>query len=206
MLSADPTKLGDELIRVSNSGADAIHWDIMDGSFVEAITFGHHIISAHRKLSNLRFDVHLMIEDPEKHLKNFSTAGADVIIVHAETCKHIHRIINDIKSFGKKSGIALNPATSIDSIKYCIDILDMILVMGVNPGNSGQNFIKSQLNKISDLRKILPPETEICIDGGVTDVTIKDCTKCGANSFVSGSYVFQSEDYSSAIQKLKENC
>jgi ribulose-phosphate 3-epimerase len=203
MLSADATKLGDELLRVAEAGADAVHWDIMDGSFTEAITFGHHVVAAHRKLSNLRFDIHLMTENPEKHIKNFVQAGADVIIVHAEACKHLHKVLSDIKSAGKKTGVALNPATSVHEISYCIDVTDVVLVMGVNPGSSGQNFIESQLIKISDLKNILPAKTEICVDGGITDVTIKKCVNCGADSFVSGSYIFQSSNCLEAIQKLR---
>ncbi|MDR1333651.1 MAG: ribulose-phosphate 3-epimerase [Holosporaceae bacterium] len=203
MLSANASKLGDELISVHNAGADAIHWDVMDGLFVESITFGHHVISAHRELSNLRFDVHLMVENPERHIKNFAQAGADIIIVHAEACKHLHKVLGDIKLLGKKSGVALNPATSPDGIDYCADIVDMVLVMGVNPGSCGQSFIRSQLNKISNLRKRLPPSVEICIDGGITVLNIKECIEHGAHSFVSGSHIFRSPDYSKTIQKMK---
>jgi ribulose-phosphate 3-epimerase len=206
MLSANPAQLGEELIRIENSKADAIHWDIMDGTFVETITFGHHVIAAGRKLSHLRFDVHLMIENPDKHLENFSRAGADVIIVHPETCRHLHRTLGNIKSLGQQSGVALNPATPTNVIEYCIDIIDIIVVMGVNPGSSGQDFIESQLEKISKLREILPSSTEICVDGGINNRTIKECTQHGANSFVSGSHIFKSSNYASTIQQLKESC
>jgi ribulose-phosphate 3-epimerase len=206
MLSANSTKLGKELSDVEQAGASSIHWDIMDGTFVDAITFGHHVIADHRKLSSLRFDVHLMVENPDRHIQNFACAGADVIIVHAEVCKHLHCTLSKIKSFGKKSGVALNPATSINALKYCTDILDMIVVMSVNPGSSGQSFIPSQLQKISELKKMLPSCVEICVDGGINDQTIKECFRCGANSFVSGSYIFKSVNYSDAIHKLQRSC
>jgi ribulose-phosphate 3-epimerase len=204
MLSANPTKFGEELTLIENAGADGVHWDIMDGNFVDEITFGAGIIAAHRKISSLRFDVHLMIENPDKHMENFSRAGVDVIIIHPETCKHLHRALTKIKSLGKKSGIALNPAIPINVIDYCHDILDMVLVMGVNPGNSGQIFIESQLEKIYVLKKTIPKSVEICVDGGITDKTIQKCSECGANSFVSGSYIFKNENYLQAIQILKK--
>ncbi|MDR3187139.1 MAG: ribulose-phosphate 3-epimerase [Holosporaceae bacterium] len=203
MLSANPTRLGQELMDVEKAGADAIHWDIMDGNFVEAITFGSNVVSAHRKLTTLRFDVHLMVREPDRHLENFSAAGADVIIVHLEACDHLHRTLSRIKNLGKKSGIALNPATPIDSVKYCPDILDMVLIMAVNPGSSGQTFIESSVKKISELKQTVPASVEICLDGGITAETIKKCT--GADSFVSGAHIFGSENYSSAIGTLKTN-
>jgi ribulose-phosphate 3-epimerase len=203
MLSADATKLGEELISLEKAGADSIHWDIMDGAFVDAITFGHHVIAAHRKLTKLRFDAHLMVENPDKHLESFFQAGADVIIVHMEACTHLHRTLWHIKSLGIKSGVALNPATSIDSVKYWADVVDMVLVMGVNPGSSGQNFIESQLGKISELKMILSPAVEICVDGGITAETIKKCAASGADSFVSGAYIFNNTNYSMAIDELR---
>jgi ribulose-phosphate 3-epimerase len=206
MLSADFTKTGDELIRVDNAGADAIHWDIMDGSFTDSISFGHLTVARHRELSRLRFDVQLMTENPEKYIENFARAGADVIIVHAETCRRLHRTLGDIKLLGKKAGVALNPATPPDVVHYCADVADLILVMTVNPGSSGQNFIKSQLNKISDLRNFLPSQTEICVDGGITDLTVGECAERGADSFVSGSYIFKNQNYADAIKELRQKC
>ncbi|MDR2766179.1 MAG: ribulose-phosphate 3-epimerase [Holosporaceae bacterium] len=206
LLSADPTKLGAELIALEKAGADAVHWDIMDGNFVDAITFGAHLVAAHRKLTPLRFDVHLMVQNPEGHLENFAAAGADVILVHAETCPHLHRTLCRIRDLGKHPGVALNPATPVDVVKHCTDILRMVLIMGVNPGSSGQTFIESSLQKISELKLMLPSSTEICVDGGVTDVTIGKCAAAGANSFVSGSYIFAGDDYSSAIEKLRASC
>lgn len=203
MLSADSTKLGKELRDIENAGADCVHWDIMDGSYVDAITFGSHIIAAHRKLISLRFDIHLMIENPDKHIENFVEAGADSIIVHPETCKHLHKTLQSIKSHGIKSGIALNPATSIDNLEYCIDITDIVLVMTVNPGSSGQVFIESQLEKISKLKSFLPSNIEICIDGGINLETAKKCIENGADSLVTGSFFFQSKNYAETIKNLK---
>jgi ribulose-phosphate 3-epimerase len=204
MLSANPTKFGEELSLVEKSGADAIHWDIMDGSFVNEITFGASVVAAHRKMSSLRFDVHLMLKNPDNHIDRFSEAGADIIIIHQETCRHLHKTLSYIKSLEKKAGVALNPATGTDQLKYCFDVLDMVLVMSVNPGNSGQTFIESQLTKISNLKKILPEHVEICVDGGITNKTIKNCLEHGAASFVSGSYIFKNGNYSRAIQNLKQ--
>lgn len=204
MLSADPTKFGTELMAVENAGADCIHWDIMDGNYVEAITFGSHIVAAHRKMTSLRFDAHLMIENPDKHIENFVKAGADSIIVHPETCRHLHKTLQSIKSHDRMSGVALNPATSIDCLKYCVDIIDIVLVMTVNPGSSGQSFIESQLEKISELRTMLPDSVEICIDGGINSQTAKDCIARGANNLVTGSFLFQNKDYATAIKSLKD--
>lgn len=210
MLSADPTKLGYELAAVEAAGADCIHWDIMDGNFVEAITFGAHLVAAHRKISKLRFDTHLMVENPDKHIENFVAAGSDSIIIHPETTKHLHRTLNNIKKVGKLAGVALNPATSIDCLDYCSDIVDIVLVMSVNPGSSGQKFIDSQLNKISALRKILPKTTEICVDGGINDMTAKLCIDRGANSLVTGAFLFKNDvvsngyaNYAEVIRRLK---
>ena len=203
MLSADPTKFGQELEDVKAAGADCIHWDIMDGNYVDAITFGSHVIAAHRKITSLRFDAHLMIENPDRHIENFANAGADSIIVHPETCKHLHKTLQSVKSYGKMSGVALNPATSVSYLEYCADIIDIVLVMTVNPGSSGQVFIESLLEKISVLRKLLPESVEICIDGGINAETAKKCVKNGANSLVTGSYLFKSRDYKEAIKSLK---
>ena len=202
MLSANATNLGAELIAVEKAGADAIHWDIMDGNFVEAITFGAQVVAAHRKLTSLRFDVHLMTEHPDTHLDSFIKAGADVIFVHPETCPHLHRTIDTIKSAGKKAGIALNPATDVDCLKYCD--ADCVLVMSVNPGRSGQKFISSQLKKIAKIKELFP-QLKICVDGGISDSTIRACVENGAESFVTGSFLFKSEDYAEAIKSLRVN-
>lgn len=200
MLSADATKLGEELASITKAGGDAVHWDVMDGSFVDAITFGDHVIAAHRKMSNLRFDVHLMIFNPDKHLKRFIDAGADTIFVHPESCIHLHKVVAAIKSAGRKGGVALNPTTSPEYLRYCD--ADAVLVMGVNPGSSGQSFISSQLNKITEIKKQFP-ELKICVDGGISDENISLCVEAGASSFVAGSFVFKHGNYSEVINKLK---
>ena len=162
MLSANPAEMGAEILKIEKAGADGIHWDIMDGNFVDAITFGAHIVAAHRPLTSLRFDAHLMVENPDKHIKNFAEAGADLIIIHPEACKHLHRSLENILKLGKKAGVALNPATSPDTIIYCHDLISMVLVMTVNPGASGQKFINSQLPKIKFLRDSLPAAVMTC--------------------------------------------
>jgi ribulose-phosphate 3-epimerase len=204
MLSADPTRFAQELIDVECSGANCIHWDIMDGSFVDAITFGAHIIAAHRKMSALRFDAHLMVVNPEKHIESFAKAGADAIIVHQEACQHLHRSLSSIRDLKKLAGVALNPATPIESIQHCLDVVDIVLVMSVNPGKSGQTFIPSQLHKIRKLRELLPETVEICVDGGINSETSKECIANGANSLVVGSFLFKNgkENYQKAISSI----
>jgi ribulose-phosphate 3-epimerase len=206
MLSADPTCLGQELLSVEKAGAGSIHWDIMDGSFVDAITFGAHIVAAHRKMTSLRFDAHLMIENPEKHIAAFASAGADVIIVHAESCHRVVDALQRIKDLGKFAGIAIKPTTTVDAVAHCLDFVDIVLVMSVNPGRSGQTFMTSQLEKISELRKIIPPTKEICVDGGINDITAAECISRGANSLVAGSFLFKHEDYVSAIKAISNFC
>lgn len=204
MLSADPARLGEELVAVEKAGADGIHWDVMDGSFVDAITFGAHVLAALRPVSSLRFDAHLMVENPEKHLEAFAVAGADSIIVHPETTKHLHRVLGRIKNdFRKMAGVALNPATSPECLEYCWDLLDLVIVMTVNPGSSGQEFIESQLTKIQLLKKIIPKIIEICVDGGINHETAAKCARVGATSFVSGSFLFKNRDYKAGVDTLK---
>ncbi len=202
MLSADAADLGKSLKAVENAGADCIHWDIMDGNFVDAITFGAHVVAAHRKISKLRFDAHLMVENPDKHINAFANAGADSIIIHYEACKHLHKTLSRIKNLGKLSGLALNPATPADVIRYCLDVVDIILVMSVNPGASGQKFIRSQLGKIRHVREIVDDQ-EICVDGGIDNTIIQKCIESGATSFVTGSYLFKSKDYAATIKELR---
>lgn len=200
MLSADAARLGEELQSVANAGADAIHWDVMDGTFVDAITFGDHVIAAHRKITPLRFDVHLMVQNPSNHVERFVKAGADTIFIHPESCIHLHKVVSKIKSFGKQAGIALNPATSPECLRYCD--ADCVLVMSVNPGSSGQAFIPSQLEKIATIKKIFP-NLKICVDGGISEKTISQCIAAGANSFVAGSFIFKHKNYTEAINRLR---
>ena len=208
ILSADFTRLGEELKAIEKAGADWIHIDVMDGHFVPNITYGPIIVEACKRASNLVLDVHLMIEKPDLMIPEFVKAGADYISVHVEACTHLHRSLQLIKSFGVKSGVALNPATPISSIEYVMDQLDFVLIMSVNPGFGGQTFIESSIDKINDLSKMIKGQkldTIIQVDGGINKDTIKAVSKAGASSFVAGSAIFHTDDYQKTVSLLREN-
>lgn len=201
LLSADFSDLKNEVINIEKAGATHLHLDVMDGAFVPNITFGKDVISAIRKHTKLIFDIHMMVENPERYIKDMVDAGADSITIHAESTKHLDRAINLIKSYGVKACVALNPATPISTVENVAYLLDMILVMSVNPGFGGQKFIPQALDKIQKLRELYP-DIDIEVDGGINDKTAKLAKTAGANVLVAGSYVFGG-DYKQRIESLK---
>jgi ribulose-phosphate 3-epimerase len=206
ILSANFARLGEEIKDVENGGADYIHIDVMDGHFVPNITIGPLIVEAVRPLTKLPLDVHLMIENPDQYIEAFVKAGADYITVHVEACKHLHRTIHFIKSFGIKAGVVLNPATPVQSIQHIISDVDMVLLMSVNPGFGGQAFIPEVLNKISEVKDLIDSrnlQVEIEIDGGVNAETAKQCIAAGATVLVAGSAIYNEADRAKAIEVLK---
>jgi ribulose-phosphate 3-epimerase len=206
ILSADFARLGDEVRAVTAAGADYIHVDVMDGHFVPNITIGPLVVEAVRKVTDLPLDVHLMIENPDLYIPDFARAGSDIIVVHAEATHHLHRTVQLIKSFGKKAGVSLNPATPLNVLDYILEELDLVLLMTVNPGFGGQSFIEACLPKIHALRAMLDKrglETELEVDGGVKTANIDRIAHAGADVFVAGSAVFGSPDYAATIAELK---
>lgn len=207
ILSADFSRLGDEIRAVEAAGADYIHVDVMDGHFVPNITIGPLIVAAARKITGLPLDVHLMIENPDRYVPDFAAAGADIIVVHAEASIHLHRSIQLIKSLGKKAGVSLNPATPLNYLEYVLADLDIVLLMTVNPGFGGQSFIEATIPKIKALRAMLDKrglETELEVDGGVKIDNIARISHAGADVFVAGSAVFGRPDYKTTINALKQ--
>lgn len=207
ILSADFSRLGEEIRSVEAAGADYIHVDVMDGRFVPNITIGPLVVEAARRVTSLPLDVHLMIAEPDRYIPDFAAAGADIIVVHAEACPHLHRTVQLIRSLGKKAGVSLNPATPLNHLDYVLEELDLVLLMTVNPGFGGQSFIEACLPKIQALRGILDKrglEAELEVDGGVKVSNIDRISHAGADVFVAGSAVFGAEDYASVITTLKQ--
>ncbi|HBO83959.1 MAG: ribulose-phosphate 3-epimerase [Deltaproteobacteria bacterium GWC2_42_11] len=206
ILSANFTRLGEEIKAVEKAGADYIHIDVMDGHFVPNITVGPLIAEAAKRATKLPLDVHLMIETPEKFIPDFAKAGSDIITVHAEVCKHLHRTIQQIKEFGIKAGVSINPATPVSAIENIIEDVDLVLIMSVNPGFSGQGFIKASIPKIEKVRRMIDKSglnIELEVDGGIKVENIGDISKAGADVFVAGSAIFGSKDYKKTIEMMR---
>jgi ribulose-phosphate 3-epimerase len=206
ILSADFSKLGEEIRAVEEAGADLIHIDVMDGHFVPNITIGPSVIESLKRITKLPFDVHLMIENPEKYIGAFVSAGSNLITVHVEAATHLHRLVQMIRDSGCKAGVSLNPATPLDQVEEILPDVDLLLVMTVNPGFGGQKFIKSMESKIRKSRNLvdrLSPDTLIEVDGGITLQNIKAVSDAGADIFVAGASVFKSGDYQRTIGEMK---
>lgn len=207
LLSADFANLKEEIKKVENGGADYLHLDVMDGMYVPNITFGAPVIKKLRSITKLPFDVHLMIEKPERYIKDFVDAGADIITVHQEATTHLHRTIQEIKSYGVKAGVSLNPATSLDTLEYVLDDLDLILIMTVNPGFGGQSFINSMETKIKELRKIIDErdlDIILEVDGGVKLTNAVEIYNYGVDLLVAGSDIFGAPDVQKRTREFKE--
>lgn len=208
ILSADFARLLEDVKKVEKAGCEYLHIDVMDGHFVPNITLGPAIVKSLRKDVNMVFDTHLMIENPDDYIKDFVDAGSDLIVVHAEACRHLHRTIQNIKSYNVKAGVALNPATSIESIKHIIEDVDMVLIMTVNPGFGGQSFIESMLEKIKELKQLIDDKNlnvDIQVDGGIKPDNIHKVVEAGANIIVAGSAIFNSENIEETVSLMRKN-
>jgi ribulose-phosphate 3-epimerase len=208
ILSADFTRLGQEITSVVEAGADYIHIDVMDGHFVPNLTIGPLVVKAVKPVSNVPLDVHLMISRPDLYIEEFVKAGADIISVHAESTAHLHRTLGHIRSCGARAAVALNPGTPICVLDHLLTQLDMVLIMSVNPGFEAQKFIPEMIPKIKSLREKIDKSglnIEIEVDGGVNHETIESVSCAGADVFVAGSAIYHSENYSETIQVLRRN-
>jgi ribulose-phosphate 3-epimerase len=209
ILSADFSKLGQQVAAAAEAGADYIHIDVMDGHFVPNITIGPAVVKAIRPFTSIPFDVHLMIERPGDYIRQFAEAGADIITVHVEACPHIHRTIQAIKELGKKAGASVNPGTPVDRLEDILPDLDLVLIMTVNPGFGGQKFITGTLNKISTVREtidLMGLDTEIEVDGGINTETAAKAVAAGADVLVAGAAVFNGNDsVAEAIRKIRNS-
>ena len=208
ILSADFARLLEDVEKVEKAGCEYLHIDVMDGNFVPNITLGPGIVKSLRKDVNMVFDAHLMIENPDQYIKDFVDAGCDLIVVHQEACRHLHRTIQNIKSYGIKAGVALNPATSIETIKHVLQDVDMVLIMTVNPGFGGQSFIEGMIPKIEELKAIIDSQNlsiDIQVDGGIKPDNVKKVVKAGANIIVAGSAIFNSNDIQTTVNLFRKN-
>lgn len=208
ILSADFARLLEDVKKVENAGCEYLHIDVMDGHFVPNITLGPAIVKSLRNDVNMVFDAHLMIENPDNYIKDFADAGCDIIVVHEEACTHLHRTIQNIKSHNVKAGVALNPATPIENIKYVLKDVDMVLIMTVNPGFGGQSFIDGMIDKIKELKLLIDEqglEVDIQVDGGIKPSNIDKVIKAGANVIVAGSAIFNSDDIDATVKEFRLN-
>jgi ribulose-phosphate 3-epimerase len=207
ILSADFSRLGEEIKAVEKAGADYIHIDVMDGHFVPNISVGPFIVKTIKKITSLPLDVHLMITDPDKYIDEFIDAGSNILTVHVEAATHLHRTVTHIKERGIKAGVSLNPATPLSSLDFILEYVDMVLLMSVNPGFGGQKFIESMLPKIESLRATIDKNklaTELNVDGGINVDNIEQIASAGANVFVSGSGIYGTENYKDTISLMKD--
>lgn len=208
ILSADFARLLEDVKKVERAGCEYLHIDVMDGHFVPNITLGPAIVKSLRKDVNMVFDAHLMIENPDNYIKDFVDAGCDMIVVHEEACTHLHRTIQNIKSFNVKAGVALNPATPIENIKYILNDIDMVLIMTVNPGFGGQSFIGTMIDKIKELKALIDEkglDVDIQVDGGIKPSNVSEVVKAGANVIVAGSAIFNSNDIEATVKEFRLN-
>jgi ribulose-phosphate 3-epimerase len=208
ILSADFSRLGEEIKAAEKAGADLIHVDVMDGHFVPNITIGPPVVESLKKITDLPLDVHLMIEEPDRYIDVFAKAGSDMITVHAEASVHLNRSINHIKSYNLKAGVSLNPATPVNVLDFILSEVDLILIMSVNPGFGGQSFITQTLGKLGRLKeemKRVGCSSFVSVDGGITIDNARDVVKAGADILVMGSAFFNSGDYAKVAKTVREN-
>lgn len=207
ILSADFARLAEQVAQLEAAGCDWIHVDVMDGVFVPNITIGQPVVRALRKVTQLPLDVHLMIEAPERHIDSFAEAGADVITVHSEACTHLHRTVQRIRGLGKKAGVALNPATPIEQVRWVLEEVDLVLVMSVNPGFGGQKFIDSALVRLRELTELtaqLGVDLDVQVDGGVVLENAGKIVAAGANVLVSGTGILNTADWKQTVTSIRE--